>query len=109
MTTAIADKLPKPNSPEDEPVINSPYREPDWHWQLNSQAKAVSPALPGRRIAQNLSPVAGSRNIHQTEAAGFGAQWPKLDLVNRIRAMVKTWQQQDYPAVTATTRRLIRH
>ena len=109
MTSTIADQLPQPSSPEDEPVINSPYREPDWHWQLNSQAKAVSPALPGRRIAQNLSPVAGSRNVHQTEAAGFGAQWPKLDLVNRIRAMVKTWQQQNFPDVTATTRRLIRH
>ena len=102
-------KLPKPVNPETEPIINSPYREPEWHWQLNSQAKAISPALPGRRIAQDVSPVAGSKNVQGTEMAGFGAEWPPLELVNRIRDLVQEWARQDYPGVTSTTKRLIAH
>ena len=102
-------KLPKPVNPETEPIINSPYREPEWHWQLNSQAKAISPALPGRRIAQDVSPVAGSKNVQGTEMAGFGAEWPPLELVNRIRELVQEWVGQDYPGVTSTTKRLIGH
>ena len=110
MTTANQErKLPKPVNPEVEPIINSPYREPEWHWQLNSQAKAISPALPGRRIAQDVSPVAGSKNVQGTETAGLGAEWPPLELVNRIRILAQEWVGQDYPGVTATTKRLIAH
>ena len=112
MTTDAADQLPQlpqPTAPENEPVINSPYRQPEWHWQLNGQTRAVSPALAGRRRAQNLPPVAGSRNVRQTEAEGLGIQWPELELVNRIRDRVAAWQEQGCPGITETTRRLIRH
>ena len=109
ITTVSASLIPEPTHPDTEPIINSPYREPDWHWQLNYQAKAISPALLGRRISQNVSPVAGSRNVTRTEPEGFGAQWVPLDLVNRVRELVDEWGQQDYPGVTWTTRRLIDH
>ena len=102
--------LPKPVSPAKEPIINSPYRQPDWHWQLNSATKAIcNSALPGRRLAQYIPPVAGSRNVQQTEDEGYGVEWKKLDLVNEIRVLVAAWQEAGYPGVTETTRRLIRH
>lgn len=69
MTTPALGNLPQPTAPENEPIINSPYRQPDWHWQLNSQAKAISPARPGRRIAQNLSPVAPHQASHISNPA----------------------------------------
>ena len=101
--------LPEPASPEREPIINSPYRPPDWHWQLNSDVKAFAPARSGRRLAQYIPPVAGSRNVRRTEKGGLGVQWKTLDLVNNVRDLVVAWQEAGYPGVTQTTRRLIRH
>ena len=88
MTTPAAGNLPQATALENEPIINSSYRQPQWHWQLNRAAKAVSPARPGRRIAQNLSPVAGSR-----------AQWLPLEMVNRIRRQVADRPAKSYASL----------
>ena len=45
MTTERRLKLPQPNDPVSEPIINSPYGVPEWRWQLDSSTKAYAPAL----------------------------------------------------------------
>ena len=111
MTTETRRTLPQPNDPNGEPVINSPYGTPEWRWQLDSSTKAYAPALPGRREAQNIPPVAGSRKLRGRPAlpGEMGARWTPLQLVNDIRTAVLDWQDAGYPGITQTTRDLINH
>ena len=111
MTTETRRTLPRPNDPNTEPVINSPYGTPDWRWQLDSSTKAFAPALPGRRESQNIPPVAGSRKLRgkQSFPGEIGARWLPIQLVNDIRAAVLDWQEEGYPNVTQTSRDLINH
>ena len=103
--------LPKPLSPEHQPIINSPFYPPQYHWPLNSETKAFAPASNGRRSAQNMPPVAGSRSNRQDRQRlhDIGIAWDELRLVNQIRQAVADWQTTGYPAATATTRDLINH
>ena len=103
--------LPLPSDPDREPIINSPYGPPEWHWQLDSSTKAYAPALSGRRESQNIPPVAGSRNLRgRLSLPGeMGVRWSPLQLVNDIRASVIDWQEAGYPGITQTTRDLINH
>ena len=103
--------LTEPLSPEAQPIINSPFYSPQYHWPLNSDTKAFAPAAKGRRSAQNMPPVAGSRGTRRArqQPGDFGVAWEELKLVNKIRQEVGDWQSAGYPAVTATTKELITH
>ena len=111
VTTETRRRLPQPNDPNREPIINSPYGIPDWSWQLDSSTKAYAPALPGRRESQNIPPVAGSRRLRgrPTLPGEMGARWIPLQLVNDIRAAVLNWEEEGYPGITQTSRNLINH
>ena len=86
--------LPEPLSPEAQPIINSPFYPPQYHWPLNSDTKAFAPAANGRRSAQNMPPVAGSRGTRQArpQPGNIGVAWEELELVNQIRQEVADWQ-----------------
>ena len=103
--------LPEPVNPETQPIINSPFYSPQYHWQLNSDTKAIPPAAEGRRSAQNMPPVAGSRGTRRArpQPSYLGVVWEELELVNLIRHAVAEWRDAGYPGVTATTRELINH
>ena len=111
MAQADLNILPEPRTPEEQPIINSPFHPPECHWPLNSDTKAFAPAVDGRRMAQNMPPVAGSRgNRRGTPQPGnIGVNWEELKLVNRIRQGTTDWQHAGYPGVTSTTRDLINH
>ncbi len=111
MAVDTKSQLPKPDNPVIEPIINSPYRAPEWRWQLDQSTKAYAPALPGRRESQNIPPVAGSRNLRgkQSFPNEMGAHWIPLKLVNDIRIAVLNWQENGYPGITQTSRDLINH
>jgi len=111
VTTETRPKLPQPNDPVSEPIINSPYGVPEWRWQLDRSTKAYAPALPGRRESENIPPVAGSRKLRgRLSLPGeMGVRWTPIRLVNDIRASVLNWQEEGYPGVTQTTRDLINH
>lgn len=111
MATETRQALPQPDDPNREPVINSPYGTPDWHWQLDSSTKAFAPALPGRREAQNIPPVAGSRKLRSRQSfpGEMGVRWVPLQLVKDMRAAVLDWKESGYPGITQTSRELINH
>ena len=48
--------LPEPLSPEAQPIINSPFYPPQYHWPLNSDTKAFAPPANGRRLARTTQP-----------------------------------------------------
>ena len=111
MTTSASPLLPRPTDPVKQPIINSPYHPPEYHWDLDYSAKAIDNALDGRRISQNIPPVAGSRRTRGRVLlpGQFGAVWTPLDLVNDVREAVSEWQDAGYPGITQTSRDLVNH
>ena len=103
--------MPAPHNPQQQPVVNRPDAAPDWHWPIDSHTQtAAGAALPGRRPAQYIPPVAGAR-IRQTRLTkdNLSAQFAPIRLAEELRAAVSAWQDHGYPGATATTRRLIRY
>ena len=111
MTSSTRPLLPRPTDPVSQPIINSPFHPPDYHWDLDTSAKALDHVLDGRRESQNIPPVAGSRRLRGRIGlpGQFGAVWTPLKLVNDIRQAVLEWIEDGYPGVTQTSRGLIDH
>ena len=111
MTTLTKPLLPRPNDPVSQSIINSPFHPPEYHWNVDSSTKAYAPAEDGRRQAQNIPPVAGSRKLrgHRAMPGQLGVTWTPLKLVNDIRKAVLEWQGAGYPGITQTSRDLIGH
>ena len=111
MTSTTRPLLPRPTDPISQPIINSPFHPPDYHWDLDTSAKALDHVLDGRRESQNIPPVAGSRRLRGLLGlpGQLGAVWTPLKLVNEIRQAVLEWTKDGYPGVTQTTRDLIDH
>ena len=109
MTILAKPLLPRPTDPVSQPIINSPFHAPSYHWNLDSSTKAHPPALDGRREAQNIPPVAGSRKLRGrlSMPGQLGVAWTPLKLVNDIRKAVLEWQEAGYPGITQTSRDLI--
>ncbi|HEY6330599.1 MAG TPA: type III restriction endonuclease subunit R, partial [Blastocatellia bacterium] len=86
-----------------EPILNTPYEEPELHWRITEGEEPVK--LPGRRPAMYFyrDPKARPDTDHRS-ARGIAIE---LKLVNRIRERVKAWRTQGYPGVTGTTLELL--
>ncbi|MEK7676849.1 MAG: DEAD/DEAH box helicase family protein [Verrucomicrobiota bacterium] len=86
-----------------EPIINSPFDEPQQHWHIE---EGKDPELrPGRRPAMYFyrDPKAKPER-NEGGNAGIAIE---LKLVNRIRERVAAWRTQGYPGVTRTTHELL--
>ena len=108
-------ELPRPTDPVEQPIINSPFHPPQYHWDLNTSAKALDHVLDGRRPSQDIPPVAGNKNMQGRVKLRlpdqFGAVWEPLKLVNDIRERVLEWTKTNppYEGATPTSRELIDH
>ena len=104
-------ELPPPTDPVEQPIINSPFHPPEYHWPLNSDTKAFAPVASGRRTSQNIPPVAGSKGTKQgvAQLGDIGVGWEELHLVNQVREEVSGWQDVGCPGITPTSRELIDH
>jgi len=85
-----------------EPILNSPYEEPQLHWRIGEGEPAER--VSGRRPALYYYRPPGQGAVE----AGIGTAI-ELKLVNRIRKQVSIWREQGYPGVTRTTMELIQH
>ena len=94
MTTSAISLPPRPTDPVKQPIINSPCHPPEYHWDLDYSAKAIDNVLGGRRVSQNILPVAGPRKTRGRVIlpGQFGAVWTHLNLVNDTREAVTEWQ-----------------
>jgi type III restriction enzyme len=94
----------------ENPIINSPYREPDKHFRFDDEG-ITNQVVPGRRPSQYFVPVPKPRKKGrqiELDFAEFTADKIRLnDFVNEVRARVGIWRKQGYQSVTPTTRRLL--
>ena len=95
-----------PIQPVEQPILCSPYDEPDLHWIYDtSTGEAVK--NPGRREAgywyKTQRTGSAQLSLFQEE------ERDDLPLVNALRADVKRWRETNYRNATVVTRELLQH
>ncbi|SFY53674.1 BPTD_3080 family restriction endonuclease [Streptomyces sp. F-1] len=101
----------------ENPIINSPYAEPAWHWELDQRGQPTGERVPGRRPSETWMPVPRARKGRKTGAGvqhelfldGILEERKGQDVIGNIRAEVSRWRQAGYPNITPTTRRLLEY
>jgi len=95
-----------PIQPVENPILCSPYKEPDQHWLYDTKT-GIPSKTPGRRPASYW---------FKTERTG-GAQRDlfaeeerdDLPLVNALREDVRRWRESGWENASETTKKLLRH
>src|SRR5438128_4856977 len=94
----------------DNPILNSPYREPTRHFRLDANNEVTNTIDAGRRGSSYFLPIAAPK---KKGAPGlFDAIEEKRTEsghVNRIRQLVKQWRDLGCPDITPVTRALLEH
>lgn len=97
----------------DNPIINSPFRMPTQHWELNDKGMPTGQTLPDRRPSAYIVPIPqATRTAGQLELDVEGPVSLKAnDLVNQIRTQVDAWRRLPVGqcGVTYETARLLEH
>ena len=97
------------------PVLNSPYQEPQHHWQLDQKGMPTGMRLNGRRPSFHIVPIPATQQQRRK-----GGMQPELELetetrenpiVNRVRKLVDEWRGKtgNARAVGPTTCRLLEY
>ncbi len=96
----------------DNPILNSPYREPARHFRFDANNQITDTIEAGRRGSSYFLPIAAPK---KKTARGL---FDDLDIeekkaesghVNRIRQLVNQWRGLRWPDVTPVTRALLEH
>ncbi len=96
----------------DNPVINSPFEEPQRHFKFNARG-ITEEITDGRRRSEYFMPFPKPKK--QSGEAQLQFELPDSDLreantfINSVRTQVAAWRNSGYPGVTPTTRRLLEH
>lgn len=95
-----------PIQPVKEPILCSPYGEPDRHWRYDRKT-GIPSEEPGRREAAYWykSDRTGSAQMSLLAEE----EQDDLPLVNEIRSDVKRWRESRWEGASETTKRLLRH
>ena len=101
-------QLEIPIQPVEQPILCSPYEEPNAHWIYDTQTgEAVK--NPGRREAGYWFKTERTGSEQQQMQFIQEEERDDLPIVNALRADVKRWRDTNYPNVTPVTRELLRH
>jgi type III restriction enzyme len=88
----------------EQPILNSPFREPAEYWQIEE-------GKPPRRVAGRRRAGYFYRDpkIEPEPGQASHGDWEELELVNLIRERVAAWREAGYPGASRTTLDLIKH
>lgn len=103
----VQNELPM-QPPVEEPILNSPYHEPNLHWTYSKDGKANK--IPGRRAASyfwTTQKTGSDQALLEGVASDFGSD--DLPLVNALHQDVGKWRDSNYQNATQITRQLLRH
>ncbi|MDP9313429.1 MAG: DEAD/DEAH box helicase family protein [Chloroflexota bacterium] len=113
----------------EKPILNSPYRYPSRHWELDSDGQPTNRILERRRSADFVSPVPKPRKQKGRKAQQLGLEFDggftdtghdgagdvtlynPTEFINGVRQQVDAWRQlpQEQWKVTPETARLLQH
>jgi type III restriction enzyme len=101
-----------PDAVIDNPIINSPYREPSRHFRFTDDG-ITEEVVEGRRRSEYLIPIPPSKHKGHAQLAIETEHMPgrrqENELINQIRDKVAIWRKGGYVGVTRTTRLLLEH
>jgi len=102
----------------DNPILNSPYEQPDRYYEIGPQGP-TGEIKDGRRPSESFIPIAvtrkGRKGKDDSVQEGFdfdatGERREKNTLINDFRRDVAKWRRGgDYAGVTPITRKLLQH
>jgi len=90
------------SSKPDHLILNSPFEEPQRHWEFVRETLSFRIA-EGRRKSGYVMATPGARGF---EDPGV---FKEIGLVNQMRPRVAAWRNAGWPGITGTTRRLLEH
>lgn len=98
----------------ERPILNSPYRVPEFHHPLDKNGQPIDgEPRRGRRPSRFIVPVPASRKKAAASQASLDLEtYNENALINAIRGHLDTWRRLRNPAdwgVTAATQRLLEH
>jgi type III restriction enzyme len=98
----------------DNPILNSPYEQPDRHYVIGPQGP-TGEIRDGRRPSESFIPIAITRKGKAFEQEGFDfdltrERREKNSLINDVRRDVEKWRRGgQYAGVTPISRKLLQH
>jgi type III restriction enzyme len=97
----------------ENPILNSPYREPTRHFHFDDDG-ITNEIRDGRRPSSFFIPIAQPKSkgatTGQLQLAGEGWTAERLQenqFINQVRDLVKVWRGSHYPGITPVTRELL--
>lgn len=95
-----------PIQPVENPILCSPYQEPDQHWLYNTQT-GIPTKTPGRRPASYWFKTERTGSAQMSLLAE--EERDDLPLVNALREDVKRWRESGWENASPATKTLLRH
>src|SRR5271157_5864997 len=104
-------EMAKPDTIIENPILNSPFREPGRHWRFTDEG-ITNEIVETRRASAYFVPIPPPKK--KGKQLQFDTEWTQdriepNDNVNRIRQRVKLWREREYRGVTEVTRKLLQH
>ena len=108
----------------EHPVLNSPYKYPSRHWELDQSGQPTQKILENRRTVDFVTPIPKAKKRKDSadqgelildEGKGLSSdnqQYQMADTINRLRHHVDQWRKIPDPnewKVTPETARLLQH
>jgi type III restriction enzyme len=96
----------------ENPIINSPYKEPEQHYELDPRGNPTGEIISQRRKSTYLTPIPQPRKQTGLQSSFFDGTGEKEEenyTINQIRQQVKLWRQKGYPFITRVTRQLLEY
>ena len=97
-----------PIQPVENPILCSPYREPDQHWQYDTRT-GIPTKTPGRRPASYWFKSERTGSAQQQLSFMAEEERDDLPLVNALRDDVRRWRESGWENASETTKKLLRH
>ena len=95
----------------DNPILNSPFDEPERHWKFERDG-ITNEIVDGRRVSSYFMPIPKSQR--GGDQLQFETEWTSDRIeenrtINRSRERVGLWRRGGWQGVTPTTRRLLEY
>lgn len=97
---------PIPIQPVENPILCSPYKEPDQHWLYDTRT-GIPSKMPKRRPASYWFKTERTGSAQMSLLAE--EERDDLPLVNALREDVTRWREAGWESASETTKRLLRH
>ena len=95
----------------ENPVINSPFNEPERHFQF-TEDRITNEIVETRRVSSYFIPVPRPKKEGKQQQLSFATEWKEdrikeNEFINQVRTRVAGWRQGGYLGITRTSFRLL--